>query len=414
MASKKLIELAKEHTDTFDRYSVEQIVAVCGDGKLRDGSECAREFREFLRACSTDKLAEYARYCLETAFNGSGFVLQDVVNEIARRLGYEVENGRYRGVKNDIGFDGLWHDGSSYLVAEVKTTDTYRINLDDLAVYGEKAAREKGEDPRQISTLIIVGRQDTGDLEAQIRGSRHAWDIRLISVDALIKLMFVSEQLGDATLNDRVKRVLRPFEYTRVDDIVDLVFETQQDLDFQIQVSENLDDADEKPVTAEKRQGDDEKRKLDITPSDQLKEKRQRAVRGFFEHRGLHYRQKSQTFFSSSDDRIKVVCSVSKRYKRENQPYWYALHPHWLEYIENADEGFLILTCMDLNTAYALPAWLLRKHLPDLNSTVKKDGYEYWHIALRYDDDALLWNLSKAGGKIDITPYEFQVASSGR
>lgn len=24
--------------------------------------------------------------------------------------------------------------------------------------------------------LIIVGRSDTGDLEAQVRGSRHAWD----------------------------------------------------------------------------------------------------------------------------------------------------------------------------------------------------------------------------------------------
>jgi len=34
--------------------------------------------------------------------------------------------------------------------------------------------------------LIVVGRQDTGELEAQIRGSRHAWDIRLISAEALL------------------------------------------------------------------------------------------------------------------------------------------------------------------------------------------------------------------------------------
>jgi hypothetical protein len=42
----------------------------------------------------------------------------------------------------------------------------------------------------QSSILIVVGREDTGDLEAQIRGSRHAWDVRLISVDALLRLMF--------------------------------------------------------------------------------------------------------------------------------------------------------------------------------------------------------------------------------
>ena len=31
------------------------------------------------------------------------------------------------------------------------------------------------------SMLIVVGGEDTGDLEAQIRGSRYAWDIRLVS-----------------------------------------------------------------------------------------------------------------------------------------------------------------------------------------------------------------------------------------
>lgn len=410
MASKKIIELAKEHADTFDRYSVEQIVAVCGDGKLRDGSECAREFREYLEVRSTDKLAEYARHCLETPFNGSGFVLQDVVNEIARRLGYDVQNGRYRGVKNDIGFDGLWFDGSAYLVAEVKTTDTYRINLDDLAAYGEKAAREKGEDPRRLSILIIVGRQDTGDLEAQIRGSRHAWDIRLISVDALIKLMFVSEQLGDATLNDRVKRVLRPFEYTRVDDIVDLVFETQQDLDFQIQVSANLDDSDTKPIEELQEPQGTEKRSLHVTPSAKLKDKRWRAVQGFFASRGLKYQQHSRTFFASRDDHTRIVCSASKRYKRGDQPYWYALHPHWLEYIEAVEDGYLVLTCMDLDTAYALPAWLLRKHLDELNCTIKGQGYQYWHITLRYGGDKLLLNMSKTGSKLDISEYAFTIA----
>ncbi len=43
--------------------------------------------------------------------------------------------------------------------------------------------------PIKSSILIVVGRQDTGDLEAQVRGSRHAWEIRLISVDALLQLM---------------------------------------------------------------------------------------------------------------------------------------------------------------------------------------------------------------------------------
>ena len=33
-------------------------------------------------------------------FAKSGFVLQDIVNEIGKRLGYDVQNGRYQGVVN--------------------------------------------------------------------------------------------------------------------------------------------------------------------------------------------------------------------------------------------------------------------------------------------------------------------------
>jgi hypothetical protein len=67
----------------------------------------------------------------------------------------------------------------SAMAAEVKTSDTYRISLDAISDYRQKllsAGLVVGE-----PFLIVVGRQDTGELEAQMRGSRHAWDIRLIS-----------------------------------------------------------------------------------------------------------------------------------------------------------------------------------------------------------------------------------------
>jgi len=116
-------------------------------------------------------------------------VLQDLVNELGRRLDYKVTNGRYQGTSTQIGFDGIWTSPEGHtIVAEVKTTDTYRIALDSIAGYRQKLLAAKTfSEPSSI--LILVGRQDTGELEAQIRGSRHAWDIRLISVDALLKLV---------------------------------------------------------------------------------------------------------------------------------------------------------------------------------------------------------------------------------
>jgi hypothetical protein len=110
------------------------------------------------------------------------------------------------------------------VVVEVKTTDAYRIDLQKIANYRREliASNQLSED--QSSILLVVGRQDTGDLEAQIRGSRHAWDVRLISVDAILRLMFLKEKVDDPATIRKICDILKPREFTRLDEIVDLVF----------------------------------------------------------------------------------------------------------------------------------------------------------------------------------------------
>ena len=75
-----------------------------------------------------------------------------------------------------------------------------------------------------------MGRKDTGDLEAQIRGSRHAWDMRLISVDALLRLMLLKQQVEDPTIIQRIYDLLIPREFTKLDEIVEIVFFTAEDI----------------------------------------------------------------------------------------------------------------------------------------------------------------------------------------
>src|SRR5690606_5919925 len=97
------------------------------------------QFRQFLKGASSDSLATYVEHCLSHSFDKSGQALQDVVNELGRRLDFSVVNGLYQGRSNAVGFDGIWDmtDGRS-LVVEVKTTDTYRINLDTISDYRKK------------------------------------------------------------------------------------------------------------------------------------------------------------------------------------------------------------------------------------------------------------------------------------
>src|SRR5688572_15852110 len=118
-----LLEIWRAARDSVLRMNVETIVRMAGvdDGHLKDGNEKSIEFRQFLREVDGEKLNEYATYCLRSSFQGSGQVLQDVINEVGRRLGFHVENGRYQGVRSDIGYDGIWSAQSESLVVEVKT-----------------------------------------------------------------------------------------------------------------------------------------------------------------------------------------------------------------------------------------------------------------------------------------------------
>ena len=238
-----LTELWKTAQKEICEKHIQQVIGFAGDGKLRDGSSASKEFREFLALVPSTFLVRYASECLNDKFDGSGFALQDVINQVGKRLGFRVELGRYRGMAGENGFDGLWiAPDDNALVVEVKTTDAYRMDLGTVANYRRNLIAEQRVKETNCSILLIVGRSDTGDLEAQVRGSRHAWDIRLISIDGLLRLMQLKEELEDPEIMDKIRRVLMPQEFTKVDGIIDLVFSTAEDVKKEEEPADEADD----------------------------------------------------------------------------------------------------------------------------------------------------------------------------
>src|SRR5687767_10188206 len=129
-----LTDIWARSRDELATKQVQQIIAIAGEGRLRDGNTTSREFREFIAAIPSDFIARYAGECVAESFTDSGHTLQDLVNQMGTRLGFDVTNGRYRGTAGQAGFDGLWRSPSGRaLVVEVKTTDTYSIDLDTIA-----------------------------------------------------------------------------------------------------------------------------------------------------------------------------------------------------------------------------------------------------------------------------------------
>ena len=224
-----LLDVWRTQPSFVESKSFRQIIQLAADGRLRDGNATSSELREWLAAVPLAQLRMCVEECLAASFDESGQALQDAVNEVGTRLGFDVTPGRYRGAKGEVGNDGVWSakDGFDLLV-EIKTTDAYRINLDTLAGYRDSLISAGKIQSQRSSILVAVGRQDTGDLEAQIRGSRHAWDVRLISLDSLLRLAEVREELGDTSTSAKISVLLRPVEYTRLDSIVELIFAAQK------------------------------------------------------------------------------------------------------------------------------------------------------------------------------------------
>jgi hypothetical protein len=234
-----LIDLWIHSRTQLEDKHIQQIIAFAGAGQLWDGSRASEELREFLSTIPSSLLQRYADQCLRDAFNGSGYALQDIINQAGRRLGFTIEDGRYRASAGQIGYDGSWHFPNGHtIVVEVKTTDAYRIDLETIAGYRKALIKEGTVPEHSTSVLIIVGREDTGDLEAQLRGSRHAWDMRRISVDALMRLMTLKEEVEDPRIIRRIYDILIPREFTKLDAIVEILFSTAEDVKHEEQPTE--------------------------------------------------------------------------------------------------------------------------------------------------------------------------------
>ena len=293
---------------------------------------------------------------------------------------------------------------------EVKTTDAYRISLDTIARYRSKLAGSNEIGPSS-SILIVVGREDTGELEAQVRGSRHAWDIRLISADALMKLVQIKENAEGVETGLKIRSLLAPMEYTRLDKMIDVMFTAAKD----VEAAANATDAELEAETDGEQQSHDEKeqatRAWQFTEPGMLQEKREQIVSAVGRRVGTTLIKKSRALFWDTMHERRLACYLSKRYPRKGAPpYWYAYHPQWHEFLKEGGEGFLALGCMDLDFAFAIPVVNFEPILGALNTTTKEDGKAYWHIhVVEQSPDRYSLLMPKRSTGLDLNTYRIAI-----
>jgi hypothetical protein len=364
-----LLEFWKNSPLGVEQLTIEQVVASAGSGSLTDGSDCSKELRSYLAQVPSSKIASYIERCLSSTFLRSGMVLQDLINELGRRLDYEVTPGRYQGTTNSIGYDGLWVSPEGHvIIAEVKTTDAYRVSLDRIARYREKV-RESEVARTPSSILIIVGRDDTGV---------------------------------------KIRSLLTPMEYTRLDKVIDVVFTAAAEVESETSSETSGQNVDIDEVFSEKARDT-----YDFTENSLLQRKREDIVSAFGRARSTAFVKNSRALYWDASHQQRVACTISKRYSKRSYPYWFAYHPRWEDYLRAGSDSFLILGCMDLDSAFAIPLTILTENLGALNTTTTKEGSTYWHIhVVGAAEGAYAMLLPKLTSSLPINAFKFNIVNS--
>jgi hypothetical protein len=271
--------------------------------------------------------------------------------------------------------------------------------------YREKL-RASAKLPGPTSVLIVTGREDTGELEAQVRGSRHAWDIRLISADALIKLVQLKEESESAETGKKIRSLLTPMEYTRLDQMVDVMFTTTADIasaaEAELQESDETIDGNAESPSADKASESG----WEFTPRILMQKKRDEIFNALSAREQTNLIAKSLASYWSPDHTVRAVCTISKRYSNRAYPYWYAYHPRWQEFLNEGTHSFVVFGCVDKQTAYAVPAEVMHKYLSSLRTTEDR----YWHVDLTDSKDGHLeMFLAKTKKTLPLDPYALKL-----
>jgi len=384
-----LIDLWNADRHQISGKRIDQLIAFAGEGKLRDGNTTSEELRALLKVVTSDVIGQWLDECLELRFTDFGFVLQDAVNEVGRRLGFDITDGVYRSHTNE-GYDGLWCIvGGRAILVEAKSSTAYSINLGRISEYRKQVAPQLGMRPEDISILIVVGEEDTSEFEAQVRGSRFAWDIRLLGVKSLFRLLKLKEALDDPKVERQIQEILFPQEFTRLDRIIDLVFATAEDAQ-----NAEANEAEEEAEIEETSPG---------APRANFHSAILPRLEKYFA-RPLVKRSRSQ--WASPDDAVLVSCQVSKHFDRGNLDYWFGLKRTTRESLQVHKNSFCAFGLGSPERVVLMPLSVLAPHLDGMNTSPDKDrGIQHWHVRFVNTDRGVALLVAKDQKRVDVTGY---------
>ncbi|EMA30998.1 hypothetical protein [Haloarcula japonica] len=205
--------------------TLDRIVSLAGD--WNDDSRASEQFREIIEneQTTTEEIEAYLREAMEGTEQYHNRALQDIVNNIGRRLGFEVEYGIYQGRSDIIGYDGHWKstptEDETHLVVETKKTTAYSIDPGQAGDYMAELTNRDDIERSQIYGLYVIGEGDVETVAQTVFGSQYRDRMRVITAQRLLDLLKIQEDSG--LRHDQVVDVLLPINAVDVGQLVGLI-----------------------------------------------------------------------------------------------------------------------------------------------------------------------------------------------
>jgi len=130
--------------------------------ELKDDSEQVGRFREFVERekWTTEQTRKWLDECIT---NSSGAhdpynrAFQDLVISLGKRLGFEIQYGRYMGKSGEENYDGIWKkENGDTIVLEVKTTTWPIGSISQLGDYLEELSKKKIPKMFLVYMLLVM------------------------------------------------------------------------------------------------------------------------------------------------------------------------------------------------------------------------------------------------------------------
>jgi basic membrane protein A len=216
--------------------SIDDVLMLIGVPLLDQNKDAKARFRRYVAQLkwTPNDYRSWLAECLAKSVQGTGdpnydHAFRDIVVSLGSRLGLEVEYSPC-GKTHPEHVDGLWMRDARQLIAiEVEAFPQLAGKTRLLGTYLGALARKRKWPSAHVHGLYVVGPGDCGGLVAQIQASDHSSQVWLVSVENLLRLIELAEQLeatnGDGTAVTRAQQILFPVENVDLGCFIDLIVE---------------------------------------------------------------------------------------------------------------------------------------------------------------------------------------------